>query len=587
MTGYDISLDDLKQFRQWGSKTPGHPEYDLSCGIECTTGPLGQGFAMGVGMAIAERFLASVVNEPNYSVIDHYTYGLVSDGDLMEGISSEAASLAGHLQLGKLIYLYDDNHISIEGDTSLTFTEDVKGRFLSYNWHVAEVKDGNDLESISAAISLAQQEKMKPSLIMVRTEIGYGSPKQGSASAHGEPLGIEALAETKKYFDWPENSFHVPEDSLCKCRSCAEKGHDHESEWEGLVSQFEREFPEKSTLFRHLINSELQADWSSEIPQFQVSDLLATRSASGKVLNAIAARVPNLIGGSADLAPSTKTIISGSPDHSVESGSGRNIRFGVREHAMGAIVNGMALHGGVYPYGSTFLIFSDYMKPSLRLAALMKTHSIFVFTHDSIAVGEDGPTHQPVEQLISLRAIPDFTVIRPGDANETAEAWKAAMLRPGPTALILTRQNLPTVDRSKYAAAAGLHKGAYILSDCEGRPELILIASGSETSLALDAQEKLSAEGIRTRVVSMPCWEFFAEQTRQYRNSVLPPDTPVRLSIEAGSSIGWEKWVGEYGDCISVDKFGTSAPGSLVMKNYGFTIDNVVMRAKQLLSSKK
>ncbi|MGO9572536.1 MAG: transketolase [Desulfomonilaceae bacterium] len=586
LTGYGISLEDMKQFRQWESKTPGHPEYCLECGIEATTGPLGQGFGMGVGMAVAERFLAAQFNRPGFPLMDHFTYTIVSDGDLMEGVACEAASIAGHLKLGKLIYLYDDNHITIEGDTALTFTENVQGRFEAYGWHVQRVEDGNDIGGIEDAILNARLEAERPSLIMIRTHIGFGSPKQDSASAHGEPLGDEALKATKEAFDWPaEPSFHIPDEAVSQFSLALDRGRELETKWQDMFGAYRKEFPSEAESFERQVRGELPRDWDADIPTFKPEDgAIATRVASGKVLNAIAKRVPNLLGGSADLAPSTKTLISGSGDQSFENAGGRNIRFGIREHAMGAMVNGMALHGGVMPYGSTFLIFSDYLRPSLRVAALMNVHSIFVFTHDSIAVGEDGPTHQPVEHLASLRAIPNFMVIRPADANETAVAWRVAMQHSRPSALILSRQNLPIIDQGRYGNAAGLEKGAYILSDVQGTPDILLIASGSEVHLAMQAQEKLSAEkGIRARVISMPCWELFLEQPQEYRDHVLPSGVKARLAIEAGSSLGWSQWVGDHGATISVDRFGASAPGSEVLRRFGFSLDNVAARAAALV----
>ncbi|MBI5568671.1 MAG: transketolase [Desulfomonile tiedjei] len=585
LTGYDISLEDMKKFRQWQSTTPGHPEYEPCRGIECTTGPLGQGFGMGVGMALAERFLAAQFNRPGFPVIDHYTYGIVSDGDLMEGISSEAASLAGHLRLGKLVYLYDDNQISIEGGTAITFTEDVAARFAALGWHVQRVADGNDLEAITAAIKNARAETGKPSLIAVRTHIGFGSPKQGSPSAHGEPLGEEALAATKEFFKWPqEPRFFVPDNAVSCFSSAQEVGQKHEEEWLKTFAQYAQKFPAEAAQLERLFAGELPEGWRAEIPLFKPEDgPIATRAASGKVLNALAKRVPNLVGGSADLAPSTKTLIAGAADQGPDAPEGRNIRFGVREHAMGTAVNGMALHGGVIPYAATFLVFADYMRPPLRLSALMNIHSIFVFTHDSIAVGEDGPTHQPVEHLICLRAIPNLRVVRPADANETAVAWEVALEHTGPTVLILTRQKLPVLDQERFARADGLKKGAYVLSDCQSKADILLIATGSEVSLALQAQEKLAGEGIHARVVSMPCWELFVDQPQEYQDAVLPPEVTTRLSIEAGSSIGWKRWVGDRGDSVSVDRFGASAPGPEVMRQYGFSVDNVTARAMALI----
>jgi transketolase len=586
LTGYDLSLDELKRFRQWKSKTPGHPERDIDLGIEVTTGPLGQGFGMGVGMALAERFSAARFNRPGLPVVDHFTYAIVSDGDLMEGVASEAASLAGHLKLGKLVYLYDDNHICIEGSTSLTFTEDVAARFAAYGWQVQKVDDGNDLESITKAIEAARAETERPSIIVTRTHIGFGSPKQDSASAHGEPLGEDGLKATKEKLGWPqEPRFFVPEEALNHFRQAVERGGKAEEAWKGLFARYQGQFPDQGKEFDREIRGELPPDWSADVPVFKPEDgAIATRAASGKVLNAIAPRVPNLLGGSADLAPSTKTLIAGSDDQSFEHPGGRNLRFGVREHGMGAVVNGMAAHGGVIPYGATFLIFSDYVRPSLRLAALMEVHSIFVFTHDSVAVGEDGPTHQPVEHLASLRAMPNFVVLRPADANETAAAWRVALEKRKPTALILTRQKLPILEGTASVKADRVATGAYILSDVEGTPDIILIASGSEVHLAVDAQKKLAAEkGVKARVVSMPSWELFAEQPQAYRDTVLPPQVTARLSIEAGSTLGWCRWVGDKGKSIGVDRFGASAPGSEVLRNYGFNVDNVVSSALAVL----
>ncbi len=586
LTGYDLSLEEVKNFRQWGSKTPGHPERDLECGVEVTTGPLGQGFGMGVGMAAGERFLAAQFNKPGYPIVDHYTYAIVSDGDLMEGVAAEAASLAGHLKLGRLIYLYDDNHISIEGNTDLTFTEDRAGRFQAYGWHTVRVDDGNDLDAIEAAINEARAEKERPSLILVHSHIGFGSPKQDQASAHGEPLGAEAIRATKEFFDWPlEPTFYIPEEALSHLRKAVERGEDLERQWSDLMSAYRKEFPEQAETFERQFRGELSDNWDSEIPVFKPENgPVATRASSGKVLNAIAPHVPNLLGGSADLAPSTKTLISGSPPQAYGTDGGRNFHFGVREHGMGAAVNGMAAHGGLIPYGATFLIFADYMRAAIRLAALMDVHSIFVFTHDSIGLGEDGPTHQPVAHLASLRAIPNLYVIRPADANETAAAWRVAMTLGKPVCLSLTRQKLAILDQGTYTSAGELTKGAYVLSDAQGMPDVLLIASGSEVHLALEAQRKLEAErGIRARVVSMPCWELFNEQPEDYRNRVLPPQVKARLSIEAGSSLGWSRWVGESGDTLSVDRFGASAPGNGLMNRYGFNVDNVVAKAAALV----
>lgn len=585
LSGFDLSIEDIQRFRQWESKTPGHPEYGVTPGVESTTGPLGQGFAMGVGMAMAERFLAAHFNRPGFPVQDHYTYAIVSDGDLMEGVSSESASLAGHLKLGKIVYLYDDNHISIEGDTSITFTEDVEARFKAYGWHVSKVFDGNDIVAIEKAIRQAQLEKERPSLIMVKTEIGFGSPKQGSASAHGEPLGPEALDKTKQNFCWPGGPcFHVPEPVLEKFSKLADTGQKLENDWNFLLEEYRSRFSGEFEQFMTQMNGQLPVGWDSETPVFNAGDKAeATRVSSGKILNALAKKIPNLVGGSADLAPSTKTMISGDPAQTADNALGRNIHFGVREFAMGAIVNGMALHGGIIPYGATFLIFSDYMRPAIRLSALMNVHSIFVFTHDSIAVGEDGPTHQPVEQLASLRAIPNLTVIRPADANETVEAWKQALSRKRPVALVLTRQNLPVIERSSCCSACELASGAYIVSDTMD-PEMAIIATGSEVSLALKAQKKLAEDHeIRARVISMPSWELFMEQPKDYQEHVLPPYLRARVSIEAASSMGWAKWVGSDGISISIDRFGVSAPGSEAMDKFGFNVDNVCKKCLELL----
>ncbi|MGO8821957.1 MAG: transketolase [Desulfomonilaceae bacterium] len=586
LIGYDLSIEEIKRFRQWESKTPGHPEYGMTPGVEATTGPLGQGFAMGIGMAIAERFLASDFNKPGFPIVDHHIYSIVSDGDMMEGVSSEAASLAGHLKLGKIIYLYDDNKISIEGSTDLAFTENVGARFQAYGWHVTRVSDGNNLEAIQAAIEEAQHEANRPSLVIVRTHIGYGSPKQDSASAHGEPLGEDALKATKDRLEWPSDKrFYIPKEALTHFQKCVKRGQDLEKQWNTRMNDYSGEFPEEAERFLRQVRGDLPENWDSEVPVFKPEDKPeATRVSSGKVLNAIAKKVPNIIGGSADLSPSTKTIISGDGAQAPDQSSGRNIHFGVREFGMGAIVNGMALHGGVIPYGATFFIFTDYMRPAIRLAAIMNIHSIFVFTHDSVALGEDGPTHQPVEHLASLRAMPNLCLIRPADANETAEAWRIAMKSKGPVALILTRQSLPVLDRKNFASASLLERGAYVLSDSQQDPSLIMIASGSEVNLALKAQDTLLKEhNIATRVVSMPSWDLFEKQPREYIDQVLPPQIQARLAVEAGSSLGWEKWVGSRGKMISIDKFGASAPGSVVLSHYGFNVENVVEKALELV----
>ncbi|MGD8991949.1 MAG: transketolase [Desulfobacterales bacterium] len=585
LSGYDLPLDELKNFRQWGSKTPGHPEYGATPGVETTTGPLGQGFANGAGMALAERYLAARFNKPGHQIIDHFTYGIVSDGDLMEGISHEAASLAGHLGLGKLIYFYDDNHISIEGDTDITFTENRIGRFESYDWHVQYVPDGNNLAALEQAIIEAQNESDRPSLIAVRTHIGYGSPnKQDTASAHGEPLGLEELQRTKENLGWPqEPSFLIPENALMHFRRAIEVGQKLEKRWENAFDTYQTEFKEDAAELRRWLAGQLPDGWKKRLPVFDPDEKgMATRVASGKVLNAVAPTVANLVGGSADLAPSTKTLIDNEADFQAQIYSGRNLRFGVREHGMGGILNGMALHGGLIPYGATFLIFSDYMRPAIRLAALTEQQVIYVFTHDSIGLGEDGPTHQPIEQLAALRAMPNLMLIRPCDANETTQAWQAAIQhRNGPVALALTRQNLPTLNRnSQYASAAGLHRGGYVLSEAaNGKPQVILIASGSEVHIALTAAEMIDAKGYATRVVSMPSWELFEAQPANYRQQVLPPAVKAKIAVEAGSPQGWHRYVGDAGRVVSLDHFGASAPAQTLFEKFGLTSDQVVEKA--------
>jgi transketolase len=607
LTGYDLSIEELKRFRQWGSKTPGHPEYGLTPGVESTTGPLGQGFGNGVGMAIAERFLAARFNRPGYEIVNHYTYAIVSDGDLMEGVASEAASLAGQLRLGKLIYLYDNNSITLAGETKLTFTEDVGKRFEAYGWHVQRIDDGNDVEAISKAISAAQDETVRPSFISIRTHIGYGSPrKQDTFEAHGSPLGADEVIATKKNLGWPlEPTFYMPEEALAHFRRAVSQGGQLEEKWNANLESYGKAFPELRKEWDQGINSILPEGWDKDIPAFAPDPKgLATRAAGGQVMNAIASHLTFLIGGSADLNPSTNTALKGkgnfqppgAGDETIQGSvsgpwgyEGANMAFGVREHGMGGILSGMALHGGLLPYGSTFFVFSDYMRPAIRLAALMKLHVIYVFTHDSIAVGEDGPTHQPVEQLFSLRVIPGLTVIRPADANETAEAWRTAIEnRNGPTAIILTRQNVPVMDRGKLSPAAELRKGAYVLSNSSsGKPDVILIATGSEVHLALGAQEKLLTEDIRTRVVSMPSWELFDQQPEDYRHQVLPRDVPLRVSIEAGVTLGWHRYVGKEGEIIGIDHFGASAPGNVVPREFGFTPENILHRVRSLLTKKK
>ena len=586
--GFDLSLEELKNFRQWGSKTPGHPEFGHTPGVEATTGPLGQGFAMGVGMAIAERYHAAMFNLPReeyaHPVIDHYTYAIVSDGDLMEGIASEAASMAGHLQLAKLIYLYDDNSITIDGGTDLAFTEDVTKRFESYGWQVQTVADGNDLEAIDEAIRKAQMEHEKPSLIRVKTHIGYGSPKQDSEDSHGAALGAEAMAATRKNLGWTDETFFVPEEVKAHCEKAIERGRQLEDVWLDNAHLYVDKYPERGEVLKNVVNGTMPEAWTDALPVFSPEDKgIATRAASGKVINALAPVLPNLIGGSADLAGSNNTYIKDAPVfNGANEPGGRNFHFGVREHAMGGAVNGMALHGGIYAYGGTFLIFSDYMRPSVRLSALMGTPSIWVWTHDSIGLGEDGPTHQPVEHLASLRAMPNLVVMRPADANETAAAWRVAIERKdGPVALILTRQGLPIIDPA-LGVAEGVAKGAYVLEEADGgKTDMVLVATGSEVKLVRDARAALKDKGINARVVSMPSWELFDAQDEAYRRSVLPADTPI-LAVEAGATQGWREYVGANGDIIGLDRFGTSAPGGTAMAELGFNVANVVARAQKL-----
>jgi transketolase len=582
-------MEELKNFRQWGSKTPGHPESHITTGVETTTGPLGQGFANGVGMAIAERYLARYFNRPGHEIVDHYIYAICSDGDLMEGVSHEAASLAAHLKLAKLIFFYDDNRISIDGSTDLAFTENRIGRFEAYGWHVQKIDDGNDISAIEKAIRSAQEEKERPSLISVRTHIGYGSPnKQDTASAHGEPLGADELKLTKENLGWPpEPQFLIPEEALKQFRQAMERGNRWEQEWTDRFKAYEKAFPEFASQWKKWMNNELPDGWEEDIPQFPPdSKGMATRVASGTVLNAIAPKVPNLIGGSADLAPSNKTLIKGEKDFQAGRYEGRNFHFGVREHGMGAILSGMALHGGLIPYGGTFLIFSDYMRPPIRLASMMGLKVIYVFTHDSIGLGEDGPTHQPIEQLAALRAIPNLTVLRPCDANETAEAWRFAIQhKEGPVAFALTRQGLPTLDRQKFASADGLHRGGYVLKDTEGgkHADVILIASGSEVNIAMEAAEKLEEKDLGVRVVSMPSWELFDKQSEEYRNQVLNPEIKARVAIEAGSTQGWHRYLGNRAEVVGIDHFGASAPYKILYEKFGITADRVVEKALQLL----
>lgn len=586
LTGYDISLEDIMDFRQLGCKTPGHPENFCTPGVEVTTGPLGQGLGNSVGMAIAEAHLAAIFNKAENKIIDHYIYAIVTDGDLMEGLSSEAASLAGHLRLGKLILLYDDNLISIDGSTDLTFTEDRGARFEAFGWHIQHVIDGNDVDAIDKAIETAKRDP-RPSLILCKTHIGYGLPnKQDTEKAHGEPAGEEELDGAKRKLSWPlEPKFYVPDDVLEYYRKIGEEGAEKESEWNKRFEDYQKVFPELANELERRMKGQLAEGWDSKLPVFDVDDgPLATRVASGKVINALALKLPELVGGSADLTPSNKTWINNSPSFQADSPEGRNIHYGVREHTMGAAVNGMVAHGGFIPFSGTFLMFSDYMRPSIRLSALSKHRSIWVFTHDSIGVGEDGPTHQPVEHLASLRSIPGLVVIRPGDANEVVEAWRVAIERnQGPTLMAFTRQNIPILSRSEYAPAIGLRRGAYVLADLGDKPEIILMATGSEVSLIVQAGEKLHNEGISVRLVSFPSWELFESQNQDYRDSVLLPSVKKRLAVEAGVSQGWKKWVGDDGDIVSVDKFGKSAPSKVIFEAYGFTVENILDRAQKLL----
>jgi transketolase len=582
LTGYDLPLEELRQFRQWGSRTPGHPEYGEAPGVETTTGPLGQGFANGVGMALAERMLAAAFNRPGLEIVDHYTYAMVSDGDLMEGISHEAASLAGHLGLGKLIYFYDDNHITIEGSTDLAFSEDVCRRFEAYGWHVQQV-NGHDRAAVAAAICRAQEETTRPSLIACRTHIGYGSPnKQDTAKAHGEPLGADEVRRTKEAIGWPPDAqFLIPDDVLAHFRTTIDRGADARGEWEALFDRYAAECPELAAEWQRRFAGQLPQGWDEMIPPFDPGDSpIATRSAGGKIMEAIAPALPELVGGSADLHPSTKTYLKAYP--AVQNGEygARNLHFGIREHAMAGILTGLALHGGLRPYGSTFLVFSDYMRPSIRLAALMKLPVIYVFTHDSIFVGEDGPTHEPVEHAASLRAIPGMTVLRPADANETAAAWRFIVTyRDGPVALLLSRQKLPVLPGVK---AAGVARGAYVLSDAPD-PKAILLATGSEVTLALEAQTLLAAEGIAARVVSMPSWELFEAQSAAYREAVLPPEITARVAVEAGVPQGWDRYVGPRGQVVCQNRFGASAPYKVLAQQFGFTPEAVAGRVKSIL----
>jgi len=586
LTGYKVGMNELKNFRQWGSITPGHPEYGNTPGVETTTGPLGQGFANAVGMAMAERHLAAVFNQGSQEIVDHYTYIMCGDGDLMEGVTAEAASLAGHLGLGKLICIYDDNKISIEGGTELAFTENVASRFRAYKWQVLRVNDGNDLAGIEQAIKDAQADTGKPSLIVLRTHIAYGSPnKQDTHGAHGAPLGEEEIRLTKENLGWPANKkFYVPPASLKTFRKCVTQGKKAEGLWQKKFKAFEKKYPELAAQWQAAISCKLLRGWDAKIPSFANAGPIATRSASGQVINGLAEKLPNLVGGSADLAPSNNTLIKSSFDFQKGSYDGRNIRFGVREHAMGSILSGMALHGGIRPYGGTFLVFADYCRPAIRLAALMKVPVTYVFTHDSVAVGEDGPTHQPVEHLAALRAIPGLIVIRPADATETAAAWRVAIKTANaPVALILSRQNLPVIDRKQYPSAVALAKGGYILADTDGTPDAILIGSGSEVHLCLEARERLAKKGVAVRMVSMPSWELFEKASKNYRDKVLPPNVTTRVAVEAGISMGWERYVGSQGTVIGIDRFGASAPGGTIMEKYGMKASAVAAKVMALV----
>ncbi|HLV34928.1 MAG TPA: transketolase [Spirillospora sp.] len=585
LTGYDLSLDEIKNFRQWGSKTPGHPEFGETPGVETTTGPLGQGAANAVGMALAEAFLANYFNRDGLNVVDHYTYALVSDGDLQEGISAEASALAGVWGLGKLIFLYDNNKVQLDGPTEMVYTEDIIGRYQAYGWHTLEVEDGNDPELISAALVEAKSVKDKPTLISVHTIIGYGSPnKAGTSDAHGSPLGADEVKLTKEMLGWPQQEFYVPGEALEHFREAVHKGEVQEKTWQAVFDEWAAQHPDLAREWEMVMNGQLPDGWDADLPTYAAdAKPIATRSANGEAINAIARHVPTMIGGDADLAGSTRTLISGAEHTGPQKAAARNLRFGVREHAMGAIINGLALHGGIIkPYTATFLTFSDYMRPAIRLGALMKLPVVYVFTHDSIGLGEDGPTHQPVEHLAALRAIPNLTVIRPADANESAAAWRVAMTLDGPTALIFTRQNLPILDKID-AIRDGVARGAYILDDCEGTPQVILLATGSEVHIAREAYRTLRDEGVRVRLVSMPSWELFEAQDQAYRDSVLPAEVRARVSIEAGVPQGWHKYVGDRGIVIGLNRFGASAPYQIIYEKLGLTPQAVVEAAKSLL----
>jgi len=591
LSGYAVSMEDLQQFRQWGSITPGHPEFGVTPGVETTTGPLGQGFANGVGMAIAEAHLAKVFNRRGHELIDHYVYAIVTDGDLMEGVASEAASLAGHLKLGKLIYLYDDNKISIEGSTDLAFTEDRGKRFEAYGWQVQRVDDALDIEAIDHAIRSAKADP-RPSLIMVKTIIGYGLPtRAGTAKAHGEPPGDMELNGAKEKLGWPlEPKFYIPEEVLSFYRQAIENGKSLEIDWQKKMTAYQEKYPDLAAELTRRLEGKLPENWQTGLPVFTADEKgLATRASSGKVLNALALKIPEIMGGSADLAPSTNTWLTEIPPFASENAEGRNIHFGVREHGMGSIVNGMSYHGGVIPYGATFMVFLDYMRPAVRLSALSHLGSIWVYTHDSIGVGEDGPTHQPVEHLATLRAIPNLVTIRPADANEVVESWKVAIEnRHRPTALVFTRQALPTIDRNVFSSAEGLRKGAYVLADLgQGKPQVVLMATGSEVSLIVAAGKRLADMTINVRLVSFPSWELFEEQTQAYRDSVLLPNVPLRISVEAGISQGWQQWVGDQGFVLGLDRYGASAPAGTIFKNLGFSEEHIIEIVQDLLKQEK
>ncbi|WP_428909716.1 transketolase [Niallia sp. Krafla_26] len=586
--GYDVSIEDLKNFRQFGSRTPGHPEFGHTDGVEATTGPLGQGISMAVGMAMAERHLAQTYNRDGFEVVDHYSYSLCGDGDLMEGVSAEAASLAGHLKLGRLIVLYDSNDISLDGDLNLSFSESVADRFKAYGWQVLRVEDGNDIAAIEKAIKEAKADENRPTLIEVKTVIGYGSPnKSGDSASHGAPLGADEVKLTKEFYGWNyDESFFVPEEVKQHFSRMVEAGQEKEQAWNKLFDAYQVEYPELAEQFQRAVKGELPENWEESLPEFESGSKMATRASSGKVLNAAANAIPQFIGGSADLAGSNKTFISSEKNYALDGYAARNIWFGVREFAMGAALNGMALHGGVKVFGATFFVFSDYLRPAIRLAALMKLPVTYVFTHDSIAVGEDGPTHQPIEQLAALRAIPNVDVIRPADAKETAAAWRLALeSRETPTALVLTRQDLPTLDLAQEQVYEGVKKGAYVVSQANGEAEGLLIATGSEVSLAIEAQKELEKEGIPVSVVSMPSWHRFEQQSPEYKENVLPSHLTARVAIELGSSLGWREYTGQQGKTITIDQFGASGPADQLLQEYGFTVENIVRTYKQVLES--